>query len=128
MTANAARNAYANSKQQTSSPRAIEQQVLSRITGALIAADRDKQDDRAGFMRAVSKNLEFWSVIATCVADASNALPPPLRAQIFYLFEFTRAHTARLFDGDPAATTDILVEINRNIIAGLKGEPETGAS
>jgi flagellar protein FlaF len=60
--------------------------------------------------------------MAADVSDVSNALPAALRAQIFYLAEFTEIHSRKVMNGD--ATADALIEINSAILRGLNN---TGA-
>ncbi len=97
---------------------------MSRLTSALIAADKNREQDRADFARALGKNLEFWTVVATDVASEGNQLPNELRSQLFYLFEFTRHTTNKILGGDHAVSATPLIEINQNIMAGLQGSPE----
>jgi flagellar protein FlaF len=122
-----ARNAYHQSARSTASPRAVERQLLSRLTTALIVGEKNRRDDFAGLIRALGKNLEFWTVIAADVASEGNQLPAQLRSQLFYLFEFTRAHTNKIITGDQTVDAEPLIEINQNIIRGLQGPEEAKA-
>ncbi len=61
--------------------------------------------------------------MAADVADNLNSLPAPLRAQIFYLAEFTEQHSTKVLNGK--ADSDVLVEINTAILRGLN---QMGAS
>ncbi|MEZ5892655.1 MAG: flagellar biosynthesis regulator FlaF [Parvularculaceae bacterium] len=116
-----ARDAYHQSTRSTASPREVERQLLSRLTTGLVVGEKNRETDHAGYIRALGKNLEFWTVIAADVASETNQLPTPLRAQLFYLFEFTRLHTNKIISGDKKLTADPLIEINQNIIKGLQG-------
>lgn len=117
-----ARNAYHQSARSTASPRAVERQLLSKLTTAVVVAQKNRSEDPAAFVRALGKNLEFWTVIATDVASESNQLPNELRSQLFYLFEFTRHHTQKLMADDAhALDAEPLIDINQNIIRGLQG-------
>ncbi len=122
-----ARNAYHQSARSTASPRAVERQLLSRLTTALIVGEKNRNSDYASLVRALGKNLEFWTVIAADVASEGNQLPAELRSQLFYLFEFTKAHTGKIISGDKTADAEPLIEINQNIIRGLQG-PEGAAA
>ena len=70
------------------------------------------------------RTARLWSTLALDVADPDNALPAALRAQLFYLFEFTEVHSRRLLGRD-GASPDILVEINTAVLRGLRGEGGT---
>ena len=120
-----ARNAYHQSARTTASPRAVERQLLSRLTTAIVVAQKNRDGDPAGFVRALGKNLEFWTVVATDVASESNQLPAELRSQLFYLFEFTRHHTRKLMaDDGRKLDAEPLIDLNQNIIRGLQGPEE----
>ncbi|MAW80981.1 MAG: flagellar biosynthesis regulator FlhF [Parvularcula sp.] len=120
-----ARNAYHQSTRTTASPRAVERQLLSKLTTAIVVAQKNRKDDPAAFVRALGKNLEFWTVIATDVASENNQLPVELRSQLFYLFEFTQHYTRKLMSEDgKALDAEPLIEINQNIIRGLQGSEE----
>ncbi|WP_428408205.1 flagellar biosynthesis regulator FlaF [Hyphococcus sp.] len=117
-----ARNAYHESARTTASPRAVERQLLSKLTTAIVVAQKNREADPASFARALGKNLEFWTVVATDVASDSNQLPAELRSQLFYLFEFTRHYTRKLMSDDgKALDAEPLIDINQNIIRGLQG-------
>ncbi len=120
-----ARNAYHESTRTTASPRAVERQLLSRLTTALVVAEKNRETDHPAYVRALSKNLEFWTVVAADIASEGNQLPVELRGQLFYLFEFTRAHTQKIISGATDLDAEALIEINQNIIRGLQGPEET---
>ncbi len=120
-----ARDAYLQSTRSTASPRSIERQLLSRLTTAIVVSQKNRDDDPSSFVRALGKNLEFWTVIATDVASEGNQLPVELRSQLFYLFEFTRHHTQKLMsDSENRLDAEPLVDINQNIIRGLGSSGE----
>ncbi|EBA13828.1 flagellar protein FlaF, putative [Roseobacter sp. CCS2] len=71
-------------------------------------------------MAAIHDNRRMWTTMAVDVADKGNALPKELRAQIFYLAEFTDHHSQQVIRGkaDPAA----LIDINMAVLKGLNGQ------
>ena len=78
-----ARNAYDQSTKSTADPRAVERQLLARLTSAIIVTEKKRDEDLPSFINALSKNLEFWTVVATDVVGEGNKLPADLRAQLF---------------------------------------------
>ena len=115
-----ARKAYAQSTKSTATPRAIEYQILSRINGALSAAEAKKKTDHPGYVLALSTNLELWTRLASDAAHPENKLPESLRAQIFYLFEYMRMQTRKILSGDPTANAVAMIDINQNVLSGLR--------
>ncbi len=119
-TAALARSAYSNTRFTIRTDRGTEYDVLARITQNLkTAADRGKSGFPA-LVAALHENRELWTILAGDVADQGNGLPKTLRAQIFYLAEFTHAHTRKILHGD--ADIDAIVDINTAVMRGLRGE------
>ncbi|MCK0120419.1 flagellar biosynthesis regulator FlaF [Loktanella sp. F6476L] len=112
-----ARQAYAPTNNPLKSERSIEAQVIGKITAKLRLAAVRRESDFPAFVDALSKNRKLWNLLATDVAGVKNDLTPTLRAQIYYLAEFTDLHTAKVLRGN--ATADALVEINTSIMRGL---------
>lgn len=102
-------------------PRNIEYQLFSKTTGRL---NKASQPDGSfnDLAQALSDNLELWRILALDVIDDENGLPDQLRAQLFYLFEFTNAHTSKVLRGEADATA--LIDINTSIMKGLRQSPQ----
>jgi len=128
MTAALAHGAYKSTTKATASPRAIECQVLMRINMTLIKAEDQKDQNYPAYVQALGDNLKFWTIIGTDVSKEENELPKELRAQLFYLFEYTRLHTSKLLKRDADLTAAALIDINNNIIEGLKGNSSERAA
>ncbi len=116
---NLARRAYEMSAKSTGTPRSVEYNLFLRLTSALATAEENRTNNHSSYIDALSRNLELWTTIGADVSSHENALPIPLRGQIFYLFEFTQHHTKRLISGDTSLSAEPLIEINRNIMTGL---------
>jgi flagellar protein FlaF len=109
--------AYATPGAPVKSARATEYDLFARNTRRL----RETRDagplEGARRIRALHDNLEMWIVLAAEVSDPENALPPELRARLFYLAEFTQLHTPRVMRGE--AKVDILIDLNTAVMRGL---------
>lgn len=112
-----ARQAYAPSTFSLKPGRAIEAQIVGQVTSRLKAAAAKSQSDFPGFVKAMHENRQMWLILATDVAHEDNGLTKELRAQIFYLAEFTELHTAKVLRGQ--ASAEPLIEINTAILRGL---------
>ena len=121
-----ARNAYSDGAKLTATPRSIEYQVLSRLTGALVAAEKNRDKDYPAYIKALSRNLEFWTIVGADVARDTNPLPQTLKAQIFFLYEFVNLHTRKLTGSEPNVSIAALIEINENVINGLNSDSFRG--
>lgn len=110
-------NGYQNATRAAGNPRDVEYQLFARITGHL---NRAAAPDRpfAELATALDDNLRLWREIALDVAQPENGLPPRLRAQLFYLFEFTVHRTQKVLRNE--ADIAPLIEVNQSIMRGLR--------
>lgn len=115
----AARAAYARPEAPHRDFRALEYDLLARATKALSLA-RSEGDDYAKLLTALDENQRLWSTLAADVAEAENGLPQKLRAQLFYLYEFTTQHSRAVRDN--TASVDVLIDINTAVMRGLRGQ------
>ena len=116
----AARSVYARPEAPQKTPRSLEYELLARITQRLSKAGTARRENFPGLIAALDENLRLWSTLAADVADSGNALPSKLRAQLFYLYEFTNLHS-RAVRADKASV-EVLVDINTAVMRGLRGE------
>ncbi len=114
-----ARQAYAPAKSILRTPRSAELQIFAQVTSRLSAAAESPDLNFARLAKAVHENRQLWTRLAADVADADNALPKNLRAQIFYLAEFTAYHSSKVLRGETTAAA--LIDINTAIMRGLAG-------
>lgn len=115
-----ARAAYSRPEAPQRTPRALEYDLLARITQRLSAAWIDRDRSYHVLMSALDENLRLWATLASDVAETGNTLPPKLRAQLFYLYEFTAQHS-RAIRGNQGSV-EVLVDINTAVMRGLRGE------
>ncbi|MFN3645578.1 MAG: flagellar biosynthesis regulator FlaF [Gemmobacter sp.] len=124
-TLNFARTAYARPEAPARTPRSIEYDLLARITQALGNAWQDRKQNFPALAAAISDNTRLWSTLAADVADPGNALPRPLRAQLFYLYQFSEQHGRKVLAGE--ASVEVLVDINTAVMRGLRGDQGASA-
>ncbi len=117
-TAVLAKSLYGKPTHEVGTKRGIEYKAFSKITARLAEYVGTEINDFAGMAEALCENQLLWTVLAADVAGDGNGLPAQLRAQIFYLTEFTNHHTKLVLNGK--ASPDILVEINTSIMRGLR--------
>lgn len=115
-----ARQAYAPANSPLRTDRSTELQVFSQTTSRLRMAATATPFDFSCLAAALHENRRLWTLLAADVADDDNGLSPDLRAQIFYLAEFTAYHSRKVLKGE--ATVEALVDINLAIMRGLSGQ------
>lgn len=116
----AARSVYARPEAPQKTPRSLEYELLARATQRLKAAWDVRKENHPQLVAAVSENLKIWTTLACDVAGSENGLPAKLRAQLFYLFEFTNMHSRAVL-GDQGSV-EVLVDINTAVMRGLRGD------
>ncbi|MCW9042520.1 MAG: flagellar biosynthesis regulator FlaF [Pseudopelagicola sp.] len=114
-----AQDLYKTSPARTGASRSVEYDAVARITRQLRNASRKGATGFSDLVQAVHMNRRLWTLFATNVADTDNALPDSLRAQLFYLAEFTQAHSEKILSGE--ASVRPLLEINMAVLRGLRG-------
>ena len=113
-----ARMAYSANTTPIRSHQSTEYDTFAQITRRLKAASEQGRAGFADLAAALHDNRKLWILLAGDVADGANALPQVLRAQIFYLAEFTLHHSPRVLDGSEQA--DVLIDINTAVMRGLR--------
>jgi flagellar protein FlaF len=78
-------------------------------------------DREAHLQKALKLNRRLWSLFQVALADADNPLPKEIRENILRLSLFIDKRTFELMADPAPEKLDILININTNIAAGLKG-------
>lgn len=115
-----AQQGYAPNQVAVRTDRSVEAQLIGRVTGRLQHAGKLGKSDFPKLMTALHENRRMWTTLAANVADLDNELPKELRAQIFYLAEFTEQHSHLVVKGQADVTA--LVDINMSVVRGLNGQ------
>lgn len=121
-----ARQAYAPANSPLRTGRSAELQAFSDATAGMRRASGNGPFDMPAIAAALHSNRRLWTLLAAEVADADNALPRALRAQIFYLAEFTMQHSAKVLRGE--ASIEPLIDINVAVMRGLAGPSASGGT
>lgn len=115
-----ARQGYAPTQVAIRTDRSVEAQLISQITARLRKASNGDPANYPSLVSALHANRRMWTTMAADVADGANALPAELRAQIFYLAEFTDHQSQLIIRGKADATA--LIDVNTAIMRGLNGQ------
>lgn len=115
---NLALAAYSTSAAPARTPRTTEYEAFARITRLMQSANSAASNPFADRARAIHENRRLWNILATDVASEGNTLPRELRAQIFYLAEFTDLHSRKVLKQN--ADLQPLIDINTAIMRGLR--------
>ena len=113
-----AHSAYSDALAPIKTERSTEYQIFAQITHRLTKASSGDLASFIDLAEAIHDNRRLWTILASDVVDKENGLPAQLRAQIFYLAEFTENHSRKVLAKE--ATVDALVEINTAVMRGLR--------
>jgi flagellar protein FlaF len=118
-----AAQAYGKVAQQTLGPRELEAHVLLKAATRLQRV-RDAWEERQDELdEALTYNRKLWTVLATAATADTNPLPRAIKQNIGNLGIFIFKRTAEVMLEPSPEKLDALVNINREIAAGLRAMP-----
>lgn len=114
---------YQSVEKESMSGRETEARVLTQAALRLIDCHKNwNSPDRSERLNeALRYNQRIWTIFQVEVAKEENPLPTQIKANIFHLSRFI---DQRIFDTmafPEKQKLDILIRINQNIAAGLRG-------
>lgn len=122
------RSAYTQTQNLGGNPRSTEARALIEAARRLSDARQMIEHDPEAYRTALRLNWRLWTIIQCDVASPENPLPSDLKANIISLSIFVDKQTLSAL-GDPAAAKlNSLIDINRNIAAGLMTRPDQPAA
>ncbi len=95
--------------------------MMKHVQSHWSAPDRD-----AALDRALRYNQRLWTFFQVALLDEKNPLPRQIRENILRLSAFIDRRTFDTLAYPTPAKLDILININTNMAAGLKGSAKTG--
>jgi flagellar biosynthesis activator protein FlaF len=116
--------AYARTAQQTLQGRDLEANVLLK-SAARLQGIRDNWEVRRGELEeALLANRKIWTIFVSAMSAEDCQLPNQVRSNIINLGMFVFNRTIQMAVDAQPQQLNILVDINRNIAAGLRGRAE----
>jgi len=111
---------------QTSSPRELEASLLLQAAARLQSVHDTWDNDfsrtvKAKLDDALLYNRKLWSVFMTDMADANHPMPRELRQNVANIGLFVMNHTVSMMSNPRPEQLGSLININREIAAGLLG-------
>ena len=115
-----ATQAYQTVAKRTGSPRDLEANLLSKSAVNLqrIRENWDLAD--AELAAALKFNRKLWNVFMNSATNDQNPLPVAIRQNIANLGIFVLSHTIKLEARPEPSRLDVLININREVAAGLR--------
>ena len=124
-----AASAYCSTFKAAIDPRQLEANVLLKAARQLEEVRLGWAPERETELEdALLYNRKLWTVFAAEVADDANPLPLPIRNNIANIAVFVFKRTLELQAAAAPEKIDPLIEINRNLAAGLLASSKTPAT
>lgn len=118
-----AAQAYGAVARKTADPRDVEASVLLKAAANLQSV-HDNWDDKAGELEtALLYNRKLWVHFLTSVTREDNPLPAAIRQNIANLGIFVMGQTMQLTAAPERDKLRALININRELAAGLLNRP-----
>ncbi len=117
MQPNNSSQAYQSSQKLGSSARQTEAQALLETARMMDASINGEDSDT--YRAALRLNWRLWTIIQADVSSVENPLPDDIRQNILSLSVFIDKHTVNALAEPSGRKLRVLIDINRNIAAGL---------
>ncbi len=117
-------NVYAKNAQATQTPRELEAGLLTKAAMRLQNVMDDWAIRQPELEEALTYNRKLWTILATSATEADNPLPREIKQNIANLALFIFNRTVDLMVDPRPEKIDALININRQIAAGLRAQPE----
>lgn len=117
-------NAYASAArtaQSAASPRELEASLLVKAAARLQTVADDWSGRERELDDALSYNRKLWTLLVSAVIAEDNPLPVEIKRNILGLANFIFNHTFRIAANPKPESLAVLIGINRDIAAGLRG-------
>jgi flagellar protein FlaF len=112
---------YRNVARQTSSPRELEASLLLQAAARLQSVQESWEQKRAQLDEALLHNRRLWSIFIIEITDAKNPMPMNVRHNYAKIGLFVMNHTVTVMNDPRPQHLGSLININREIAAGLLG-------
>ena len=117
--------AYQQVAKRTGSPREVEANLLSKSAANLQRIRENWEQSQSELRSALKFNRKLWNVFLNSATRSDNPLPKAIRENVANLGVFVLRHTLRTEANPQASKLDVLININRELAAGLRTSSAT---
>lgn len=114
--------AYAKTQSLALSQRDLEARALLRAASKLQAIKDNWDPSVAHIEDALSHNRKVWTIFLASASDQDCQLPADVRKNVIGLGRFVINQCMRILFEPDVSKLDLLIDINQNIAAGLRGQ------
>ncbi len=121
-----AAQAYQQVAKQTADPIEVEAGLLSKAASDMSRIKDNWEEGKPDLARVLIHNRRLWTVFLETVTKDENPLPREIRQNIANLGIFVLSHTLEVQADPTPDMLEVLININREIAAGLRIRPQAG--
>jgi len=110
--------------QTTLGPRQLEAHLLLKAAAQLQALRDNWSYETETIVAAMALNRKLWTILGTSATEESNPLPNAIKENIGNLTVFVLKRTLEIMDDPEPGKLSALIEINRSLAEGLRGQVE----
>ncbi len=114
--------AYTSRQRNNETPRETEARALLSCASRLERA-RGTEVSKEEYAEAVQHNQQLWTIFQVCLCEPDNQLPKDLKDILLNLSQYVDKASFRAMSGHNPDILRSLININRNIAAGLSVNP-----
>ncbi|MCK5295596.1 MAG: flagellar biosynthesis regulator FlaF [Alphaproteobacteria bacterium] len=105
------------------SPREVEAMAFTKAA-VMLSEAQEKNEDKEAFSQALRFNHLLWTIVQADITEEENQLPPEIKANVLSLSLFVDKQTMKAMRTNEAKDLEVLININRNLAAGLRSNNE----
>jgi flagellar protein FlaF len=114
-------SAYGKVANQTSNPRELEASLLLDAASRLQTVQKSWDIQNKDLDTALHYNRKLWTFLVSAVTNNENPLPADIRQNVANLGLFVCKHTMAILADPKPENLGTLININRELAAGLRG-------
>jgi len=116
--------AYEQQQKRNLTPREVEAMAFTKAAVMLEDA-KAKTKDLEAYTQALRFNHLLWTIMQADITEPENQLPPEIKANVMSLSIFVDKQTNKALRSSDPKDLDVLININRNLAAGLRTNTES---
>lgn len=116
--------AYQQQQKRNLSPREVEAMAFTKAA-VLLEDAKQHVNNIDEYSKALRFNHLLWTIIQADLTEPENELPDEIKANVMSLSIFVDKQTTKALRSSTPGDLDVLININRNLAAGLRTNPQT---
>jgi len=99
-------------------------EAAKRMASAIVSGPQDDKATKENMKHALRLNWRLWTIFQAELLDDTCTVPDEIRVNMLTLCQFVDKQTVKILAGPTPEIMVPLIDINRNIAAGLMNLPE----